>query len=267
MPAEVSGSALENAPAHVSAPPARSLPKNVDKERVTATLRDGVLRVSIPKLPLRPDVAVPVSTTPLPDDLAEPRATTTLALPGISAADLTVVIKTAHDSSLSLHVSGRAGGLSVHEVLRLPSRSRPAEATAACVNGVFTFSVPLTAERVTAVAVSAEAATEPPSDTDLCLLQAPVPGLCAADVSVELRGNALSVTSAKAPVGGRALRVNLRLPASAASAEQLRASCVHGLLTITATGAAPARRIVPLNGASAPADVAMEDAAAPPGGQ
>ena len=140
--------------------------------------------------------------------------------------------------------------LGVSETMRLPHRAISAQAVASCVNGVLSFSVPLTPEVEADVTVAAEKAPE--ESSDLHLIETAVPGLCAADIKVHLRGRSLSITSTKAPLGARPLTSTLRLPSSVEGGDQLRASCLHGLLTITAAVPKPERRTVSLNTAPPP---------------
>jgi HSP20 family molecular chaperone IbpA len=148
------------------------------------------------------------------------------------------------------------------ERLRLPLRSLPAQATAWCVNGLVSVSVPLRAVSEEAVPINATALPETPS-SDVSLLSAPVPGLAAADINATLRGRALSSTSARAPAGGRPLALSLRLPPGL-HASDLRASCQHGLLNITTARPASMRRTVPLNAPEpAAAEAEMVEAAEP----
>jgi len=204
-------------------------------------MRDGLLRIDIPALPETPDVNVSVSAAAPTEDLSEPRASAQLPVPGCAAEDVTVVIKE-QPSSRTLLIFARG---SLLERLRLPMRSLPAQATAWCVNGLLSVSVPLRAVSEEAVPINASALPDTPS-THVSLLSAPVPGLAAADISATLRGRALQVTSSKAPAGGRPLALSLRLPPGL-HASDLRASCQHGLLNITTARPAPMRRTVPLN--------------------
>lgn len=234
----------------------------MDKAAVTASLKDGVLRVTLPKLAPLADVSVPVSSTPLPEELPEPRATATLALPGTAAEGVSVTISQTHAGVKSVRISARG----VQEVMRLPFRARAAEAQASCVNGVFNFSVPLTPEAVADVPV---AESKYPEDcSDLRLLEAAVPGLAAADISAQMRGRSLSVTSTKAPLGARPLSYSLRLPASVEDASHIHAFCLHGQLTVAAATTQPQRRTVTLNAAASrpntpDGDAQMAEAAQP----
>jgi len=127
-----------------------------------------------------------------------------------------------------LYINGR----DVHEVMRLPSRCRPDLGTASCVDGLLSISIPLTPEHIESVPIAAVRSDE--LGCDISLLEALAPGLSAADISAQIRGHSLIVTSAKAPVGGQPLRIALRLPPSIELAAHLRAACENGLLTIGA---------------------------------
>ena len=258
-------------------PHTRRLPRNADMQRVSASLVHGVLTVAVPKAPAV-DVPVTVETTALPDDLPEPRGQVSLALPGLGAADLQVTIT--RDRSLMLHVKGSNTVFgSLHEVLRLPERSVATQARASMVNGLFSFSVPIAAEHVQTITVSAEQAPEP-MDADgapnkeaehkaLLLLEAAVPGLQASDFTSEVRGRTLTVHSAKAPAHSkRPLRRAVLLPPHT-RVEDVRATCLNGLLKVTAEIHKPERSSVPvsdaevaaLTAAPAPATPAAPDAA------
>lgn len=84
----------------------------------------------------------------------------------------------------------------VHEVLRLPARAVASRASAALVNGVLSFRVPVAALDAATLAV----APEPSSAADAKLLfEAPVPGVGAADLKAEVHGRTLVVSNAKQP--------------------------------------------------------------------
>jgi hypothetical protein len=100
------------------------------------------------------------------------------------------------------------------------------------VDGLLSISIPLTPEHIESVPIAAVRSDE--LGCDISLLEALAPGLSAADISAQIRGHSLIVTSAKAPVGGQPLRIALRLPPSIELAAHLRAACENGLLTIGA---------------------------------
>jgi HSP20 family molecular chaperone IbpA len=230
---------------------ARRLPRNADSSAVTASLLDGVLRVAVPKA--APETfAVKVEAEPLPETLSEPRAQVALALPGLGAGDVSATIT--RDRALLLHVRGASAAFgSVHETLRLPERADPDAARAAMVNGIFSFSAPITPEAVTPVPVaSAEAPRAEGAAAkgeELLLLEGAVPGLSASDFSAEVRGRTLTVASSKpvATGGRRAVRRSVLLPPNMAASD-VAVVCMHGLLRVTARRPAPpARAAVPLS--------------------
>jgi HSP20 family molecular chaperone IbpA len=201
-------------------------------------------------------IAVKVESAPLPE-LSEPRAQVALALPGLGAGDVSASIT--RERALLLHVRGASPAFgSLHEVLRLPERAAAEQARAAMVNGVFTFSVPIEPEHTTPVCILAA----PPADgaatnadgnaakareAPLLLLEAAVPGLAAGDFAGEVRGRALTLTSAKpSALGGRVRRTVLLPPHT--QPREVVVTCVNGLLRATAPRAAlPARAPVPVS--------------------
>jgi HSP20 family molecular chaperone IbpA len=231
---------------------ARRLPRNADSSAVTASLLDGVLRVAVPKA--APETfAVKVEAEPLPETLSEPRAQVALALPGLGAGDVSATIT--RDRALLLHVRGASAAFGfVHETLRLPERADPAAARAAMVNGIFSFSAPITPEAVTPVPVAAAEAPRAEGAAaakgeELLLLEGAVPGLAASDFSAEVRGRTLTVASSKpvATGGRRAVRRSVLLPPNMAASD-VAVVCMHGLLRVTARRPAPpARAAVPLS--------------------
>ncbi len=217
-----------------------------------ASLVNGVLTVAVPKK--APETfAVTVESSPLPDDLSEPRAQVSLALPGLAASELSVVIT--RDRSLLLHVKGSSPAFgNFHEVLRLPERAAAEQARAAMVNGVFSFSVPVPPEPTTDVpvlaALPAEAMeTEAPAENNkdgktqqpVLLLEAAAPGLCAADFKASVSGRTLTLAADKSAMGGRRVRRTVLLPPHTAPGAVV-VTCVHGLLRATAPRPQPPAR-------------------------
>ena len=238
-------------------------------QRVSASLVHGVLTVAVPKS-AAVDVPVAVETTALPDDLPEPRGQVSLALPGLGASDVQVTIT--RDRSLLLHIKGsnKAFG-SLHEVLKLPERSVATQARASLVNGLFSFTVPIAAETVQSITVSADQAPEPmdadgakePEHKAMLLLEAAVPGLQASDFTAEVRGRTLTVHSSKAPAHSkRPLRRTVLLPPHT-RAEDVRATCLNGLLKVTAELHKPERSAVQVSDSEVAALTAAPAAAAP----
>ena len=219
-----------------------------------ASLVNGVLTVAVPKK--APETfPVTVESSPLPDDLQEPRAQVSLALPGLAASDLSVVIT--RDKSLLLHVKGSSAAFgTVHEVLRLPERAAADQARASMVNGVFSFSVPVppepTADVPVLAALPAEAMdTEAPAAENgtkdakaqqpVLLLEAAAPGLCAADFKASVSGRTLTLAADKSALGGRRVRRTVLLPPHTAPGAVV-VTCVHGLLRATAPRPQPPAR-------------------------
>jgi HSP20 family molecular chaperone IbpA len=230
-------------------------------QRVSASLIAGVLTVAVPKV--QPEtVPVTVEAVALPDDLPEPRGQVSLALPGLGAGDVTVSIT--RDRSLLLHVKGsnRVCG-SVHEVLKLPDRAVAAEARASMVNGIFSFSVPIAAEVVSALTVAAEEEPAPMETADaeagahtdakaVLLLEAAVPGLAASDFTAEARGRTLTISSTKAPATSkRQVRRSVLLPPHTRAPDDVHVSCVNGLLKVTATVHKPERLAITVSATEA----------------
>jgi HSP20 family molecular chaperone IbpA len=214
---------------------------------VTASIIDGVLTVCVPRV--APETTnVRVESAPLPDDLPEPRGQVSLALPGLGASDVSASITRDRQLLLSVKGSNSVCG-SVHEVLRLPERAVPAEARASMVNGIFSFSVPIAAEEVVTIPVKEEAqkkAEEAPAEgtKTVLLLEAPVPGLSASDITAEARCRTVHVTSTTAAAHTkRPLRRSVLLPPHAAP-HSVVATCVNGLLTVTAAIHKPAHTTV-----------------------
>jgi HSP20 family molecular chaperone IbpA len=243
-------------PSNAPRPLPRRLPRNADVSKVQASLLNGVLTVAVPKK--APETfAVTVESSPLPDDLSEPRAQVSLALPGLAASDLSVVIS--RDRSLLLHVKGSSTAFgNFHEVLRLPERADAEQARAAMVNGVFSFSVPVPPEPTTDVpvlaALPAEAMeTEAPAENNkdgckdgktqqpVLLLEAAAPGLCAADFKASVSGRTLTLAADKSAMGGRRVRRTVLLPPHTAPGAVV-VTCVHGLLRATAPRLQPPAR-------------------------
>lgn len=241
---------------------ARRLPRNADVSAISASLLDGVLVVKVPRK--APETfSVPIETTPLPDDLPEPRGQVSLALPGLGAGDISATVTRDRTLLLSIKGSNSTFG-AVHEVLRLPERADMYASRASMVNGVFSFSIPITPEPVAAVSVLVEeepeamdadaAAASAAKAVPLLLLEAAVPGLGAADLNAEVRGRTLTITSAKAAAHTRrTLRRAVLLPPHT-RVEDVRATCVNGLLKVKAPRAGtPERTAIAVSGTAAAA--------------
>ena len=236
----------------------------------SASLVNGVLSVKVPRKGSE-ILSVTIEKESLPEDLPEPRGHVSIPMPGIGANDVSATIT--QDNNLLLTVKGSNVYGSVHEVLKLPERAVPSEARASMVNGMFSFTIPIAAEQVTPVPVLGTVESEPvdvetnvaaPEGASkvpispLLLLETAVPGLSASDMHAEVRGRTLTVDSNKpAAHTRRALRRSVLLPPHA-RAEEVRASCVNGLLKVSVSRPTPPARTPVVVSDTAPA-AAMDE--------
>ena len=230
----------------------------------SASLVNGVLTITVPKR-LSPDVTVPVAAEPLPDDLPEPRTSFSLALPGFAPSHVSVAIKS--DGGHALHIAGHSpSGASFMHVLALPERALVSEAVASLSDGLFNFSLPLRVDAVASLPVLDARPSQPLAGDSSCfarLFDAPLPGLCAQDVTAELRGCTLTLAAVKpAAFSKQALRHSLRLPPDV-DAAQLCVVLQHGLLTVEAAKKQPVRKTISLEPAAAGEPVSLAAATRP----
>jgi len=226
----------------------------VDPGSVRASCIDGVLRVVVPKAPAV-ERDIPVSNDkPGAADEAAGEATMTLHVPGYAAADLSLALQL---PAQRLVLNGRNDRMGAFPALdlalpRVPrGRGGDVRVSAFCRDGILTIRAappPAAAAAAAAAApasrdVEVKADADPAGDDATVILEHPLPGLAAADVSVHVDAESrhVKVTADRAPgaVGftrrrrGKATFLVRSLPRGVDIAT-VRASCADGLLRVTA---------------------------------
>ena len=174
---------------------------HVDVENITAEMQNGLLRVKINRKPEQV-TTLPVSSAPI--SVIDGGANIALAFPGFGSEHVTATIvdKRSSVGAVELIITGDrndGGSSKFRKMCTLPRRVNAEEARASMVNGIFSFTAPITPLEVKQVQVLNEMpkADDSSQSSTVTVFSLPMPGLAADAITAETKGNRLVLTNKK----------------------------------------------------------------------
>lgn len=131
------------------------IPRDVDTDRITGTVQDGIISLTLPKKEKAAPLQIALCTTSHEEvesesDDDDSSYALTLPVPGLAAADVELTVS---DGVLRIHGETKRTGARVAKTMRLPRDADPTGAHASHIDGLLTLTLPKRAPEVKTIAV------------------------------------------------------------------------------------------------------------------
>eukprot|EP00958_Prasinococcus_capsulatus_P018877 scaffold2261_cov405-Prasinococcus_capsulatus_cf.AAC.8 len=199
------------------------LPEDADVANVTAWCADGVLRITVPKLPAAQPVKIQAQAAAPPETAMEVEGDAPTApapyelvrnLPGFAASEVELVFE---GDLVNVHAKSQHGFGERRLSFSVPEDALAAETTAFCHNGVLTVRIPRSAP-VSPLAVTVKAAGEPINKSEVKEEQSKiarlnVPGYGAEDIKITMHEDRIELALTH-PAQNKKRKLVVSLPAA-----------------------------------------------------